>query len=160
MEIILIAAMARNRVIGKDNCIPWHIPEEIHHFKTTTTGHAVIMGRKTFASIGRPLPSRFNIVLSRQKKAQFPGCTAADSFEKAIEQCRRQEKVFVIGGESLYREAMLRADSILLSVLNRNYEGDIFFPQIPETLFELHSKKRIQAEQIFSIHNYQRREDV
>lgn len=160
MEIILIAAMARNRVIGRDNCIPWHISEEIHHFKTTTMDHAVVMGRKTFESIGRPLPKRFNVVLSRQRNAQFPGCTAVDSLEKAIKQCGRQEKVFIIGGESIYREAMSITDTILLSVLDREYAGDIFFPEIPESIFDLNSKEQIHGEQTFSIHCYQRRKDV
>ncbi len=160
MKTILIAAMAGNRVIGRDNCIPWHIPEEIHHFKATTIGHAVVMGRKTFESIGRPLPRRFNVVLSRQSNARFPGCTAADSLERAINLCRTQKKVFIIGGESLYREAMLTADTILLSVLDRNYEGDIFFPEIPKTLFELTAKKQVHGKQTFSIHRYQRRKNV
>ncbi len=160
MKIILIAAMARNRIIGSNNIIPWHIPEEIHHFKMTTTGHAVVMGRKTFESIGRALPNRLNVVLSRQAEMHFPGCTAAGSLERAIQFCRDQEKIFIIGGESIYREAMLIADSVLLSVLERDYEGDILFPAIPPSLFELISEKEMGGEQFFSLLRYQRRKEV
>lgn len=127
MEIILIVAMARNRVIGQKNKIPWHIPEEMHHFKTTTMGHAVIMGRKTFESMGKALPGRFNVVLTRTPDLHFPGCKTARNFEEGLRCCQGMEKVFIIGGRTIYQESMATADTILLSVLDAEYEGDTFF---------------------------------
>lgn len=160
MKIILIAAMAQNRVIGKENRIPWHIPEEMHYFKTTTTGHAIIMGRKTFESIGKALPNRFNVVLTKQNNLHFPGCTTASSLEQAIHCCRNHEKIFIIGGESIYKESMQVANTIMLSVLNRAYEGNVLFPAIPQSFFELVSEQQIGEEPLFTVLLYQRRQGV
>lgn len=157
MEIILIVAMAQNRVIGRDNRIPWHIPEEMHHFKSTTMGHAVIMGRKTFESLGKALPGRFNVVLTRSPQLHFPECTTATTLEEAIECCRGQEKVFIIGGRTIYQEAMPVADTILLSVLDAAYEGDTLFPPIPETLYRRVAAKRLGQTHPFTLEIYQRK---
>ncbi|MBU0960618.1 MAG: dihydrofolate reductase [Proteobacteria bacterium] len=158
MEIILIAAMGRNRVIGRNNAIPWHIPEEMHHFKTTTMGHAVIMGRKTFESMGKALPGRFNVVLTRDTDLHFPGCTTAGNFTEAIQCCQGQEKVFVIGGRAIYQDSMTAADTILLSVLDEDYEGDTFFPAIPETLFHQVAEKRIGRAHPYTLFIYKRKD--
>jgi len=156
MELILIAAMSRNRIIGRNNTIPWHIPEEMHHFKKNTMGHAVIMGRNTFESIGKALPGRFNVVLSRNKDLQVPGCRVTDSLTAAIQCCQDQKKSFIIGGQSIYLESLELVDTILLSVLDREYEGDTFFPAIPEKYFQQISAKRMGDEQPFTLHTYQR----
>ncbi len=158
MEIILIVAMARNRVIGRKNKIPWHIPEEMHHFKTTTMGHAVIMGRKTFESMGKALPGRFNVVLTRNPDLHFPGCKTARNFEEGLRCCQGLEKVFIIGGRTIYQESIATADTILLSVLDAEYEGDTFFPAIPETLFSQVSEKRIGQQHPFTLFVYKRKE--
>lgn len=161
MEIILIIAMASNRVIGKNNTIPWHIPEEIHYFKETTMGHAVIMGRKTHESIGKALPGRLNVVLSKNSDLHCPGCHLTDSLENALDYCKGQEKIFIIGGSTLYKISMEIADTILLSILDKEYEGDTFFPHIPSEHFQLVSKKRMGTdEQPFTLHRYQRHKKV
>lgn len=156
MELIIIVAMARNRVIGRNNTIPWHIPEEIRYFKETTMGHAVIMGRKTYESIGFPLPGRLNVVLSKNSKLHLPGCHIADSLEKGLNHCIGQEKVFIIGGKTLYEASMERVDTILLSILDKEYEGDTFFPHIPAEQFQHVSEKRMGEKQPFTLHRYQR----
>jgi dihydrofolate reductase len=156
MEIILIAAMSLNRVIGRKNSIPWHFPEEIQHFKVNTTGHAVIMGRNTFESIGKALPNRENIVLSRKTTLTLPGCHVAHSLEEGITYCSYMEKVFIIGGRVVYRQAMEYVDTILLSILPTEYSGDIYFPDIPEDSFLLVSEKEIGTEQPFTLQKYQR----
>lgn len=157
MELILIAAMAQNRVIGKNNKIPWHIPEEMKYFKEKTMGHALIMGRKTFESIETPLPGRLNVVLSRKKGLHSHGFLFADSLEKGIECCRDYEKIFILGGQDLFRESMKIADTILLSILDQEYEGDTFFPQIPMEQFQLLSERRMGDTQPFTLHTYRRK---
>ncbi len=157
MEIILIAAMAHNRVIGRNNQIPWHIPEEMQYFKKTTMGHAIVMGRKTFESIGKALPGRFNVVLSRDTDLRIPGCTTAATLSEGLQCCQGQEKVFIIGGGSIYQESMTVVDTILLSVLDEDYEGDILFPPVPEDIFQQVSKTRIGSKQPFTLFVYQRR---
>jgi dihydrofolate reductase len=131
MEISIIAAMAANRVLGKDGSIPWDLPADRRHFRALTMGHPVIMGRKTFISIGRPLPGRMNIVLSRQPDFRAEGFVKAASLEEALRLCDGYEEVFICGGEGLYREAMGLATNIYLTIVNRDYDGDRFFPAIP-----------------------------
>ena len=157
MKLILIAAMAKNRVIGKKNKIPWHIPEEMQFFKKSTMGHAVIMGRKTYESIATPLPGRFNVVLSRNMSLHIPGYQFASNLQEAIACCRNQEKAFIIGGGTLYEESMDLADFILLTVLDREYEGDTYFPNIPTETFQQISKKHMGKKDAFTIYSYQRK---
>ena len=157
MKLILIAAMAKNRVIGRNNCIPWRIPEEMRFFKESTMGHAVIMGRKTYESIAKPLPGRFNVVLSSSKDLHIKGCQIAHSLEEGIACCGNQEKIFIIGGRTLYKESLNLADSILLTVLDNEYEGDTFFPQIPEESYQLISEKRMGDKDPFTVYTYQRK---
>ena len=157
MELILIAAMDTNRVIGINNRIPWHIPEEMRYFKETTMGHGVIMGRKTFESIGRALPGRQNIVLSTNRKLSLPGCQVAHSLAKGLACCKDQKKVFIIGGETLYQEAMEQVDTILLTTIHKEYEGDTLFPAIPAKHFQLLSKKQMGTEPLFTLQTYQRK---
>lgn len=160
MELILIAAMSSNRVIGCNNTIPWQIPEEMYHFKKSTMGHAVIMGRKTFESIGKALPGRLNVILSKNKKLQLPGCQIADSLTEAVQCCQDQEKSFIIGGQSVYRESLALVDTILLSILDREYEGDTFFPPIPKKYFQQISEKRMGHAQPFTLLTYQRKTKI
>jgi dihydrofolate reductase len=157
MELILIAAMSSNKIIGQNNTIPWHIPEEMYHFKKSTMGHAVIMGRKTFESIGKALPGRLNIVLSKNKGLHIPGCKVTDSLTKAIQCCQDQKKSFIIGGQSIYQESLELVDTILLSILDREYEGDTFFPPIPKNHFQQISEKRMGHEQPFTLRTYRRK---
>jgi dihydrofolate reductase len=135
VEVIIIAAMAANRVIGRDGIIPWHIPEELQWFKATTMGHVLIMGRKTHESIGRPLPGRTTIVISRDRNRCFPGCTTVPSLEQALAMCQGREKVFIAGGAQVYALALPLADTMILSLLDREVEGDTFFPPFSEQEF-------------------------
>jgi dihydrofolate reductase len=157
MKLILIAAMAKNRVIGLNNRIPWNIPEEMRHFKETTMGHAVIMGRKTIESMAMPLPGRLNVVLSRNSRYDSPGCQVADSLTAGVECCQGYQKIFIIGGRDIFEEAMDMADTILLSVLDRDYEGDTSFPHIPTEQFQHVSEKRMGTTQSFTLHTFQRK---
>ncbi|MEC4727266.1 type 3 dihydrofolate reductase [Shewanella sp. D64] len=129
MKIALIAAMANNRVIGKDNQMPWHLPEDLRHFKVMTLGKPIVMGRKTFDSIGRPLPGRHNIVISRQEELAIEGTTCVTSFEAAMEAAGDIEELVVIGGGQLYRTTLALADKLYLTEINLNVDGDTYFPE-------------------------------
>jgi dihydrofolate reductase len=137
MEIILIAAMASNRVIGKGNDIPWHIPGEQQRFKKITWGYPLIMGRRTYESIGHPLPGRRNIVVTRNETYEAPGCEIVNSFDSALALCEDEMKVFIIGGAQLYELSLARATSLILTVLNRKVDGDIFFPEFAENDYSI-----------------------
>lgn len=132
--LALIVAMARNRVIGKNNALPWHLPEDLQHFKRTTLGAPIIMGRHTWASIGRPLPGRRNIVLSRNPTWQAEGAERAASLEDALALCRQSDpapaRVFVIGGAQLYAQALPLADELFMTEIEAEIDGDAYFPPI------------------------------
>ncbi len=137
MRISLIVAMAENRVIGHGGSIPWKIPGEQKMFRRITLGHTLIMGRKTHEDIGRPLPERLNIVISRRPDYQPAGCLRADSLENALALCPAEEtEVFIIGGGELFRESIRLADRIYLTVVPVSVPGDTFFPEIPEGFAE------------------------
>jgi len=128
--LALIVAVARNGVIGRDGGLPWHIPEDLKHFKRTTTGHTIIMGRRTHESLGRALPKRRNIVVTRQADADFAGCETAHSLEEAIALARSTDECpFVIGGASLYQEALPIATELHLTTVDQDVEGDTYFPE-------------------------------
>ena len=132
-EIILIAAVARNRVIGKDNQLLWNIPEDMAHFRTLTAGHAVLMGRKTWESLPerfRPLPGRHNIVVTRQADYLAPGADLANSLEAGIALAQDDDKLFVIGGAEIYAQAMPFADRLEITEVDLAPEGDAWFPEI------------------------------
>jgi|SRR5262245_3467575 len=126
--VSLVAALARNRVIGAGNRLPWRLPEDLKRFKRLTMGAPVIMGRKTHDSIGRPLPGRRNIVVTGQPGARWEGCEAAHSLDDAIALAGDAPEVFVIGGAELYRLALPRADRLYLTLIDADHEGDTFFP--------------------------------
>jgi dihydrofolate reductase len=132
MEIALIVAAARNRVIGVDGGLPWRIPADMKWFRARTLGHHVVMGRKTWASIGKPLAGRTNLVVSRNPELVAPGAEVVSSLERAIAIAERagEDELFVIGGEALYRESLPRADRIYLTEVDAAPEGDAFFPDI------------------------------
>ncbi len=148
----LIVAVARNGVIGNAGALPWHISEDLKHFKRTTLGHAVIMGRKTFESIGRPLPKRRNIVVSRRSDATFEGCETARSLQDAIALARRTDpNPFIIGGASLYREAMPLATDIHLTTIESDFDGDVhFFPDL--SAFDVIDRREGQTEGLIFQH--------
>jgi len=135
MEKIIIVAVSENNVIGKDGDIPWHIPEDLKHFKEKTTGNAVIMGRKTFESLPedyKPLPERKNIVLTRSGlKNEYEQVEEVESLEEAYRQAGEfSEKAFIIGGASIYEQTLDQCDKLVLTRIHEEYEGDTFFPEI------------------------------
>lgn len=132
MRLSLIAAMAANRTIGRAGRLPWHLPGDLARFKRITMGCPLIMGRKTFASIGRILPGRKTIVLSRQPDYRVPGALVLNGLDAALKEVWDFDEVFICGGEQLYREALPLAQRIYLSELRREVAGDTFFPEIPE----------------------------
>lgn len=140
METIIIAAMTKDHVIGKDNNLPWHIPEDLKSFKNLTKGNTIIMGRKTYDSIGRPLPDRQNIVISRS--ADIQGVDVCKSTEDAMEKAREYGKdIFIIGGASIYEQMLPVADKMYLSIVKKEYEGDAYFPRFDESLWKIESKE-------------------
>ncbi|MCD9121554.1 MULTISPECIES: dihydrofolate reductase [Cupriavidus] len=128
--LTLIVARARNGVIGRDNTLPWRLPEDLAHFKRTTMGAPVIMGRKTWESIGRPLPGRRNIVVSRNPELRLDGAETASSLEDALRLCVGVEQVFLIGGAQLYAEALPSADRLIVTEIDADIDGDAHFPDI------------------------------
>lgn len=128
MKISMIAAMANDRVIGKDNDMPWHLPADFAWFKRCTMGKPVVMGRKTYQSIGRPLPGRKNIVISRDPNLVIDGVETVTSIEQALELVAGVEEVMIIGGGSVYRECLPKADSLYLTYIKADVDGDTQFP--------------------------------
>ena len=150
MKIILIAAMAKNRVIGQGNTIPWQIPGEQQRFKSMTMGHTLIMGRKTFESIGRALPGRKTIIITRNQAYQAPGCLVAQSLKAAIALCPETETIFIAGGGEIYREALDMATEIHLTVLDREVEGDVLFPEFDPNQFTKISEERVEGPESYT----------
>lgn len=145
-RICLIAALAANRVIGRNNALPWHLSADLKRFKALTMGHAVVMGRKTHESIGRPLPGRRNLVITRNRDYRAPGCEIVHSLDAAVAACSGAGKVFVIGGAALYREALPRAHCLEFTEIRAEFEGDATFPEFPlaewrETAREIHGNE-------------------
>jgi dihydrofolate reductase len=156
MRIALIVAMSQNRVIGRGGTIPWKIPGEQKLFKRITLGHSLIMGRKTHEDIGRPLPERLNIVVSRRKDYRPAGCLVADSLEAALELCPAGEtEAFVIGGGQLFREALPMADRIYLTMIPAAVSGDTYFPEFSGE-FVLTACEHFAGHQSYALHIYDR----
>ena len=130
MRIALIAAMAENRVIGRENRLPWRLPADLRRFKSLTMGKPVIMGRKTYESIGKPLPGRSNIVVTRDPDYRAQGCRVVHSLEQALEAAAGHDEVMVIGGAELYRQTLERAERTYLTMVKAELDGDALFPQI------------------------------
>lgn len=130
MKISLIVAMASNRAIGLNNKMPWHLSADLKKFKKITMGSPILMGRKTYESIGKPLPGRTNIIISRNIDYQQQGCLVFNSIEEAIEYCQREQEIFVIGGATFYEAMIHVADRLYLTEINKNFEADTFFPKI------------------------------
>jgi len=128
--ISIIVAVAENNVIGKDNKLIWHLPKDLKHFKETTTGHFIIMGRKTFESNGRPLPNRTNVIITKDKNYQVEGCIIVHSLKEALHLAKGETEIFIIGGGEIYKQAMPIAEKIYLTKVNQFFEGDTFFPEI------------------------------
>lgn len=140
----ILVAFDENRVIGKNNTLIWHLPADLKRFKTLTTGHVIIMGRKTFESIGKPLPNRTTIVISRQADLQIEGAIIAHSVEEAILKAKSitREDIFIVGGAEIYALSLALADQILVTQLHDIFDGDAYFPEIPSESWEVKEKER------------------
>ena len=132
MKISMIAAMAHQRVIGKDQKMPWHLPADLAFFKKTTIGSPILMGRKTYESIGRPLPGRLNLVVTRNSALKIEGCEVVTSLDEAMavakEKSSKSDEVFITGGSHLYESFLDKADRLYLTMIDANLEGDTYFP--------------------------------
>lgn len=129
MIVSIIVAISENHAIGKNNQLLWHLPADLKHFKDTTTGHTIIMGRKTFDSVGKPLPNRRNIVVTRQP-ITIEGVEVVNSVEAALALCQDEDEVFIGGGAEIYKLAMHLTDRIYLTIVHQTFEADTFFPEI------------------------------
>lgn len=147
--ISVIVAVAQNGVIGGDNQLLWHISEDLQRFKAITTGHPVVMGRKTFESLGRPLPRRTNVVISRNADYKADGCTVVGSLEEALVLFPPEEEVFIIGGGQIYIQGLEFADKVYLTVVERDYEGDTVFPTLDPSVWSVVAEQRHERGQDF-----------
>ncbi len=160
MIVSLVAAMSENRVIGRRGQLPWHLPKDLKHFKTLTVDHTVIMGRKTFDEIKRPLDNRRNVVITRNHAFQPHGVTVVPSLDEALALGATEEEVFVIGGGTVFRLALPRADRLYLTIIHARIEGDTYFPAFDAAAWVLESEERHEADlkhaYPFSFRNYRR----
>jgi dihydrofolate reductase len=142
MKITLVAAIASNNVIGKENSLPWNIPEDLKRFKQMTSGHTILMGRKTFDSIGRPLPNRQNIVMTKDENFEKEGIKVINDFDEALELIKESnEDIFIIGGSKIYELFEPVANSLAITRILKDFEGDAFFPDINWELWQIEKEE-------------------
>lgn len=144
MKISIIAAVAQNGVIGNKGKIPWHITEDFRHFKELTMGHAIIMGQKTYLSIGKPLPGRTNIILTMDKDFKADGCICVYSPKEAVQKAKeiKEKEAFIIGGGQVYRTFLPLADKLYLTRIEKEFKGDTFFPEITEKEWRVSKREK------------------
>ena len=135
MIVTIVVAIAENHAIGKDNQLLWHLPKDLKHFKEITSGGTVIMGRKTYDSVGKPLPNRRNIIITRQQ-IEIAGCEVVNSLQAALDLCREHKEVFIVGGAEIYKQAMPLTDKIYLTIVHENFEADTYFPEISKDIWK------------------------
>jgi dihydrofolate reductase len=140
-RLSILVAMAQNRTIGINNTLPWRIPEDLKHFKALTMGHHMVMGRKTFDSIGKPLPGRTTVVVSRNTELKIAGCVVAHSLDDALAACAGDDEIFVVGGAELYAQAMPLADTLYITEIQKEVGGDAHFPSFEKTGWQEVSRK-------------------
>lgn len=149
MEKVIVVAVAANNMIGCANKLLWHIKEDLQHFKRKTSGGCVVMGRKTYESIGRPLPNRRNVIISRNVSFTAEGCEVYASVELALEALSELDKVFIIGGGEIYRQTLPLANTIELTVVERDYEGDVSFPELDKSQWDELACERHERGEVF-----------
>ena len=138
--IIMIAAVAENNALGKNNDLLWHLPLDFKRFKEITSGHHIIMGRKTFESFPKPLPNRTHIVISRQGNYNPEGCIVVENLEKALAICPKNENLFIIGGGEIYKQSIHLADQLDITRVHNSFDADVYFPEIDSKIWELTSE--------------------
>jgi dihydrofolate reductase len=146
-KLSIIAAMAENRVIGINNTLPWRLPADLRHFRQLTTGHHVIMGRRNYESIGKPLPDRTNIVITRNPGYLAPGCQVKHSLAEALRDIRNDPEIFIIGGADIYRQTIGAADRIYLTLVHADVRGDTWFPEFDLRDWHETSRTRHEADE-------------
>jgi dihydrofolate reductase len=146
MNIYIVVAIATNNAIGKNNELLWHLPKDLKHFKQITSGHTVVMGRKTFDSIGKPLPNRRNIIITRQY-INPEGCEVVNSLDAAFALAAPDEDLYVIGGAEIYRQAMAVTDYIYLTIVRQAFDADAYFPEIDMAIWEETEREDHQADE-------------
>ena len=151
-RLSLIAALAKNRVIGIENRLPWKLPEDLAHFKALTLGHPILMGRKTFESLGRPLPGRRNIVITRNADYHPAGCETAPSIPAAIDLCAEAEEIFFIGGAELYKQVLPMVDRMYLTEVQLEVRGDAWFPEFDRNAFSEFNRENHVGEKGDALH--------
>jgi len=145
-KLSIIVAMARNRTIGVNNTLPWRCPEDLKRFKALTMGHHMIMGRKTFDSIGKPLPGRTTVVVTRNNDLAIEGCRIAHSLNEAVSICAHDAEIFIVGGAELYRQSLHLADTLYITEIQQNVEGDTHFPEFDESEWQ-ETSREIRAQE-------------
>ncbi|GAB1308505.1 dihydrofolate reductase [Urechidicola sp. KH5] len=147
MVITIIAAIAENNALGKDNDLIWHLPADLIRFKKTTTGHHIIMGRNTYESIGKPLPNRTTVIITRNKNYTAEGCVIVNSLEAALDVAKADESPFIIGGAQIYKQALDLADRLDITEVHETFEADAFFPEIRDTEWEEVSRIKFEPDE-------------
>ena len=145
--ITIIAAIGKNGELGKDNDLIWHLPNDLKRFKKITLGHHVIMGRKTFESLGKPLPNRTTIIITRNSNYKVDNCIIVNSLEAALKAAAADSYPYILGGAEIYHQAIKIADSLDLTLVDANFEADAFFPQIDASLWEETSRENFNADE-------------
>jgi len=155
----LIVAFAKNNVIGINNTLPWHLPEDLKRFRALTTGHHIIMGRKTYESLGRLLPGRTTVIVTRNKNYKLEGALIAHSLESAVDLCQNDVEAFVIGGAELYQDGLRLANKLYITEVDLSIEGDAFFPNLDLNLWQETSREAHTSAQglLFSYISYVRK---
>ena len=144
--VTIIAAIAENNVLGKDNHLVWYLPADLKRFKKLTLNHVVIMGRKTFESLGKPLPNRTNIIITRNKNYKAEGCVVVNSLSEALKVATKEDKnPFILGGAEIYKQAMSFTDKLDVTFVHHKFEADVFFPEIDRTIWKETSREDIKA---------------
>lgn len=160
--IAIVVAVAENNVIGKDNQLIWHLPADLKHFKHITMGHPMLMGRKTYESIGKPLPGRTTIIITRQPDFEAEGCMVVNSVKEAISKAKQlDEQAYIIGGAEIYRQVLDVTDTIYLTRIHHSFDGDTFFPEIKEeewqTISEAHHEPNEKNKYSYSFIKFERK---
>ena len=147
--ITIIAAIGKNNELGKDNDLIWHLPADLKRFKKITSGHHILMGRNTFESIGKPLPNRTSVIITRKENYFIDGCLSANSIEKAIELANHDEAAFIIGGAQIYKQALKSnlVDKLDITIVHHNFEADVFFPKIDLNIWKEINREDFKADE-------------
>lgn len=145
--ITIIAAIANNNALGKNNQLIWHLPADLIRFKKTTLNHYVIMGRKTFESLKKPLPNRTTIIVTRNKNYKADGCIVTHSLKEALTVSKNEENVFILGGAKIYEQAIKFADVLDITLVHHNFEADAFFPEIDKSIWKESARQDLKADE-------------